>query len=477
MDTDKHRKTGRIFSLLLLFLLFPLGVALAHPHVFFEVRMEISLGAGKKMEIFYELYATESTSMAMLCEGDEDGDGTMTPEEMAYLHELYGGYFKRNLYFVRVDLGDEIAEAEVKDFTVLERSDKPRHFIICYRAVLDVGMPTEEVARVLHVDLYDKEGYSAFLQKPEHAKVVPTESRVKVKKVKLLPTQAGVAVFYVVEPPAPEASSVEPALPAAVGVTEVAAPTLYARFTAALSQAREKISRLISELATDFSFSVFLGLLGFAVLYGVFHALGPGHGKVLVAAFMMRGSSRPWHAVVLSLVVTISHTGSSILLVLLLKKIFELLFSEKVPKNQMESAIGLVSGIIVAVIGIVLIWRLIREKRAAVSEDKVTVGQVARWGLAVGLVPCPASITFMVVSNSVGLLWVGIVLVLALAVGLSVVLLAVAMLTVYAKRGAATLASRRKGWQERIQTGVAVAGNLLVIGLGLFLVWFHGSGL
>jgi ABC-type nickel/cobalt efflux system permease component RcnA/ABC-type uncharacterized transport system substrate-binding protein len=457
----------------------------AHPHIFFDVHLEVDLGPDKHLVLKYVLYADHTTCVAMLCEGDENSDGTMTEEEMAYLHELYSEYFARFRHFVRVDLGDEIAEADVDDFRILERRDKPRHFLITYTAKVDINEPVEGQERRMEIELFDQTGYAAFTQVIKKTRVVPRERRVEVREVSLLPTHAGIGVKYIVSKPPPpppppepgaeaEASSApEAAAPVAVGVTEVAEASLYVRFKKALLTGRRKIEEMIRRLSTDFSLGLFLTLVGFSLLYGVFHALGPGHGKALVAAFMMRGSSRPWHAVVLSVVVTFSHTGVSVLLIVMMKWVLEGIFSYKGGKGQVEGIVGVLSGGLVLLIGIILIVQMFRDAKRQVSEEAVTVAQVTRWGLAVGLVPCPASMLIMLVSSSVGLLWVGLFLTASLAVGLSLVLLAVALATVYAKKGATSLASRKAGLGAKLQFGVAVGGNLLVIGLGIFVIWYH----
>src|SRR5262249_60087310 len=61
-----------------------------------------------------------------------------------------------------------------------------------------------------------------------------------------------------------------------------------------------------------------LGLLALALataaVLGAFHALEPGHGKTVVAAYLVGSRGTAWHALILGLVVTISHTAGVYLL-------------------------------------------------------------------------------------------------------------------------------------------------------------------
>jgi hypothetical protein len=47
--------------------------------------------------------------------------------------------------------------------------------------------------------------------------------------------------------------------------------------------------------------------------FGALHALGPGHGKTVVAAYLVGSKGTPWHAVALGLTVTATHTNQYLL--------------------------------------------------------------------------------------------------------------------------------------------------------------------
>ena len=64
-------------------------------------------------------------------------------------------------------------------------------------------------------------------------------------------------------------------------------------------------------MASDYSFWLKLLL---ATLFGAAHALTPGHGKTLVAAYLIGQRGTVWHAVVLGIVTTVTHTGAVLLL-------------------------------------------------------------------------------------------------------------------------------------------------------------------
>ena len=98
-------------------------------------------------------------------------------------------------------------------------------------------------------------------------------------------------------------------------------------------------------------------LLAFVVagLVGAFHAVTPGHGKTLMAAYLVgtRGTSR--HALALGLTVTISHTIG----VLALGGVV-LVADAALPSERLLPMLGLASGILVTLLGSVFLFQRIR---------------------------------------------------------------------------------------------------------------------
>src|SRR5262249_57610004 len=55
-------------------------------------------------------------------------------------------------------------------------------------------------------------------------------------------------------------------------------------------------------------FGVILLAVAVAAGLGALHALEPGHGKTVVAAYLVGSKGTAWHALILGLIVTASHT-------------------------------------------------------------------------------------------------------------------------------------------------------------------------
>jgi len=110
---------------------------------------------------------------------------------------------------------------------------------------------------------------------------------------------------------------------------------------------RSAFTELIKSNRSDVAFLLMAALI--AAVLGGFHAFEPGHGKTLVAAYLVgsRGTAR--HAVLLGSVVTASHTISVYVL-----GIVTLYASQWIVPERLYPWLGTVSGLLVASLGFAL---------------------------------------------------------------------------------------------------------------------------
>jgi nickel/cobalt exporter len=206
-----------------------------------------------------------------------------------------------------------------------------------------------------------------------------------------------------------------------------------------------------------------------AVALGAAHALAPGHGKTVMAAYLvgLRGSAR--QAATIGATVTITHTAGVLLLGLVLGA------SRAVASERVYPWLGLVSGLLLAAVGLTLARRALsghRHGHAQPQPDGPAHGHShghphgrghdhqAGWagrplgrrglvalGLAGGLVPSPSAVVVLLGGFALGHAWFGVALVLAYGVGMAATLTGVGLL----------LARLR----TRVDRRLAVPGSLL----------------
>jgi len=258
----------------------------------------------------------------------------------------------------------------------------------------------------------------------------------------------------------------------------------------------------------DLSVGVVLLALLLAMGWGALHALSPGHGKSMIAAYLVgsRGTAR--HAFILGAFVTVTHTLSVIALGLLTLWASELILPETVFAWVNLLAALLVVGIGLWVVGLRLrAWRAQRGSATAGAHHHhdhghshdhghhhgdhghdhadhghhqhdgegddghshappadLSVRALAAAGFTAGLLPCPSAMVLMLGAISLGRVAYGLVLVIAFSLGLAVVLSAIGLLFLYARRF-----MDRLPLGGRIANAVPVASAVVIVTLGLVL--------
>ncbi len=232
-----------------------------------------------------------------------------------------------------------------------------------------------------------------------------------------------------------------------------------------------------------------LWVLALALFVGAGHALTPGHGKTLVAAYLVGERGTIGHALILGIVTTLTHTGA----VLLVAAILPLLFpSLAVGTTQFLLELG--AGLLVFGLGL---WLLMR--RAAGKADHVHIGgghhhhhdhdhahshhhhhhpkegePVRMWNLIVlgvsgGIVPCPEAIALLAGAIRLQRRGMALPLLLAFSAGLALVLIAVGMSVVASKKMTSKLLENR-GWAQKTAKIMPILSAVVITILGIWML-------
>ncbi len=207
---------------------------------------------------------------------------------------------------------------------------------------------------------------------------------------------------------------------------------------------------------------------------GAFHALSPGHGKAIVASYLIGSRSTPGHALLLGLVVTLTHTSSVFLLGLA-----TLFASKYVLPERLYPWLSVVSALIVLQIGLgLLVARICALGHShdhdhdhghdhPAESDAIHFKSLIGLGISGGLLPCPSALVVMLAAITLGKIAFGLVLIVAFSAGLATVLSLVGLLMIYARRWMAT--SPLSTTMTRLAP-VFSAGVITLIGAVLFVL-------
>ena len=210
--------------------------------------------------------------------------------------------------------------------------------------------------------------------------------------------------------------------PAGAGEADPGRPSLLERYVGWQRAGSAALNRSIRSLRTDFGMGKFAFLLLVSVGFGVLHSAGPGHGKALVAAFFLRREYSDLRVSNLALIVSGVHTGSAVLLALLLSTLLSSL--KGMARIHMQEYFSFASGLLVFGIGLWFLYLKIRGKDlGGVREDVRTDRQLWLVGVSAGIVPCPLALMIMLITVSAGIPWIGVASVLGISFGMYLLLL------------------------------------------------------
>jgi ABC-type nickel/cobalt efflux system permease component RcnA len=203
-----------------------------------------------------------------------------------------------------------------------------------------------------------------------------------------------------------------------------------------------------------------------AIALGAVHAIAPGHGKTVMAAYLVgrRGSLR--HALALGATVAATHTAGVLVLGTVLG------VSQSLAPERVYPWLGIGSGACFAALGATLLVGAVRRRRAGFAghvhshhglahaharhdhdhhdhrhshgaddhdHDPLALAEMS-WrqllalGFAGGMVPTPSAVIVLLGATAIGRAWFGVALVVAYGIGMAATLLAAGLLLVWARR-------------------------------------------
>jgi nickel/cobalt transporter (NicO) family protein len=217
--------------------------------------------------------------------------------------------------------------------------------------------------------------------------------------------------------------------------------------------------------------------IGIAFVLGAAHALTPGHGKTIVAAYLVGSRGTLKHAAFLGAMVTFTHTVSVFLLGLATLFLFQYVVPQKVTQ-----VLGAISGLSIVAIGGWMLYKRLRgaghahphdhshdhgHEHSHVHDrhhdhphdhahehthdhphshghshgpgghthvpDEISWSGLVALGASGGLVPCESALVLLLTAIALRRVGLGLVLLISFSLGLALVLMAIGVLVIYAK--------------------------------------------
>ncbi len=209
-----------------------------------------------------------------------------------------------------------------------------------------------------------------------------------------------------------------------------------------LENYKTKIKDLITNIKETNSPLAYSWLLFFSFLYGVLHAIGPGHGKSLVSAYFLSGDHSIKKALSISFLIGMVHTFSAFLLTLFIYFVLNILFANIFADIE-AVATKISGGIIILVASYLLFKKLNQKKKMTFSLNKPIHQNHSSCGcgscttnstdlgviLGAGIVPCAGTVTIFLFTMGLGVYFIGFLSAVFMGFGMSLVIFLTAYLT------------------------------------------------
>jgi len=261
---------------------------------------------------------------------------------------------------------------------------------------------------------------------------------------------------------------------------EVKLPTFASRGFAKIAlwqhQLNKKLTEQVKRLKANRTWETLLPLILISFLYGIIHAAGPGHGKVVVFSYFFSRRSSIKKGLLLGNLISLFHAVSGVTIVLMLYFFIKAAYLSSF--EAISQKIKLVSYSLIVMIGLALLINNIFSTKnnpsrfhEAGAPDTPSDGKgILPLALAIGVVPCPGVVIIMLFALSFNLLFTGLMMSLIMALGMAVTISIAGLMSILGQEGLLKSFSRNQKAQNLIQKGLTVFGSLLIIGFGSILL-------
>ncbi|MEF2229378.1 MAG: DUF1007 family protein [Pseudodesulfovibrio sp.] len=472
-----------LFALLLLPTL--AGSGHAHPHVYVDASLTFEidgsgLAAMRENWLFDDIF-----TQAILGDLGLGPDTLATPEGQAAIKSGAFDYLSNFGYFTFLENnGRRIPVNRVRAFSASLRQGR-----LVYDFTVPIGLGFAEL-KDFRAAVFDSEYYTDILLLKDDIRFEiggPAQVSHAIRPAKdhaywqfIVPEAVHLAV---------SAPGADPAAPDRTPMRTVEAPSLLERGTTLVRTVQKELTLKLNGFGLDIRADpvgpALWWFLAFSFLYGIVHAVGPGHGKAVVCSYFLSHPGSLLTGALMGNAITFIHMGSAAAAVAVA---YLVLSSGLGGVAQASLALQPASYALVALVGLFLLAKTLRDlaRGGLVADPSCTCAasappientrQILLVAFVTGLVPCPGAAVILAFALGQQILWAGIFAILAMAAGMGVTTTLFAWGAVAARSATLRLSSRNRRLFNWLYAALALCGAaaIILIGAALFIsspVW------
>lgn len=289
----------------------------------------------------------------------------------------------------------------------------------------------------------------------------------------------------------------------------------YKKIAELQKKIRNIIADSISNIENKKNLWAYFLILFLSFLYGLIHAMGPGHRKTVLFSYFLANDAKPFDGVIMGLLLSIIHAGVAIILILLVYYFLKSSYLES--KIAFENLMEKISYISIVILGIILLFfkifsllnlkfnitykirsfilkiKPINKKNINSNKksnnkknnykdnynysdrnnykniDKTKKISSLPFILLSSIVPCPGAMTILIFSIAAGQLSLGIFCVISMSLGMSVTISTLSVLTIVGKTKIIKLTEKKSKLKTFVFEGIEIIGIVIILAFGLIM--------
>ena len=202
-----------------------------------------------------------------------------------------------------------------------------------------------------------------------------------------------------------------------------------------------------------------IAAMAVAVLFGLVHALMPGHGKTVLVSYYLGHAGNLFGSIASSAILVLTHVGSAIVLVLAGFTVMRATIggAGRAPGFELASAV-LILGV-----GLWLLWRAMRPHAPHAGDGPALAA-------AAGLVPCPLTTFIMIYAVGNGIVLAGLLVTASMAAGMTLTIAAFALAAVLLRDRMLSLLERTAHVRRQLGRGLEIASAVAIMTFGAWML-------
>lgn len=478
----QHHMKKNLFALLILIgltVVVPHHAAQAHPHVYVDATLTFvvnddGLAAVRQNWLFDEIF-----SKAILADLELDADSIVTPEGQDKIKNGAFAYLANYDHFTLIESGGKKLPITTEDFEASLMDGR-----LVYDFTVPMNLPFDQI-KDFRCAIFDKDYYSDILLMKENIGFeIDGMAQVShvVRQAKdhtywqfIIPEAVHLSISAAPGsvPELPKGEYVEEDKP---GLMQV----VLAEVRAIQKELTIKLNGFGSDIAANPFGPALWMFLGLSFIYGVVHAVGPGHGKTVVCSYFLSNPGSFFSGALMGNVITFVHMGSAAVAV----GIAYMIFSSGMGGFQQASrALQPASYALLALMGLFLAVKAIRdvfkggmiaETSCAIHHDEVArsahIKNVLMVSFVTGLIPCPGAAVILAFSIGLNIFWAGVLAIVSMAIGMGLTTTLFAWAAVAARDVTLKLSGRNKTFFNWVYAGLSICGAVCIALFGVVLL-------